>query len=109
MLLGQYSTGKTTFIKYLLETDYPGLRIGPEPTTDKFVAIMHGEQDQVSVICVIWFVCVSVKCVIYQPVYMWDVCVYDNKVWLTLICCDLFISYQAKRSNLYTVFNPKKH
>lgn len=47
MLLGQYSTGKTTFIKYLLETDYPGLRIGPEPTTDKFVAIMHGEQDQV--------------------------------------------------------------
>ena len=48
MLLGQYSTGKTTFIKYLLETDYPGLRIGPEPTTDKFVAIMHGEQDQVS-------------------------------------------------------------
>jgi len=47
MLLGQYSTGKTTFIKYLLETDYPGLRIGPEPTTDKFVAIMHGEQDQI--------------------------------------------------------------
>lgn len=24
MLLGQYSTGKTTFIKHLLRCDYPG-------------------------------------------------------------------------------------
>lgn len=24
MLLGQYSTGKTTFIKHLLNTNYPG-------------------------------------------------------------------------------------
>jgi EH domain-containing protein 1 len=24
MLLGQYSTGKTTFIKHLLKCDYPG-------------------------------------------------------------------------------------
>jgi polynucleotide 5'-kinase involved in rRNA processing len=37
MLVGQYSTGKTTFIKYLLEQDFPGIRIGPEPTTDRFV------------------------------------------------------------------------
>jgi polynucleotide 5'-kinase involved in rRNA processing len=35
MLVGQYSTGKTTFIKYLLEQDFPGIRIGPEPTTDR--------------------------------------------------------------------------
>ena len=35
MLVGQYSTGKTTFIKYLLEADFPGIRIGPEPTTDR--------------------------------------------------------------------------
>ena len=35
MLVGQYSTGKTTFIKYLLESDFPGIRIGPEPTTDR--------------------------------------------------------------------------
>jgi hypothetical protein len=42
MLVGQYSTGKTTFIKYLLERDFLGIRIGPEPTTDRFVAIMHG-------------------------------------------------------------------
>ena len=68
MLIGQYSTGKTTFIRwflfvdtpaddmclalvcvwpsiasghnfgtrYLLEKDFPGMRIGPEPTTDNF-------------------------------------------------------------------------
>ncbi|EER02619.1 EH-domain-containing protein, putative, partial [Perkinsus marinus ATCC 50983] len=40
MLIGQYSTGKTTFIRHLLERDYPGMRIGPEPTTDKFCCIM---------------------------------------------------------------------
>lgn len=37
MLVGQYSTGKTTFIRYLLEQDFPGIRIGPEPTTDRFI------------------------------------------------------------------------
>lgn len=36
LLVGQYSTGKTTFIKYLLERDFPGMRIGPEPTTDRY-------------------------------------------------------------------------
>ena len=74
MLLGQYSTGKTTFIKYLLETDYPGLRIGPEPTTDKFVAIMHGEQDQVSArvyICVCVCVCDLAASV---HIIRWSVC-----------------------------------
>ena len=48
LLIGQYSTGKTTFIRYLLETDFPGIRIGPEPTTDKFTAIMHGPHEQVT-------------------------------------------------------------
>lgn len=47
LLLGQYSTGKSTFIRHLLGRDYPGLRIGPEPTTDKFVAVTHGDTDQV--------------------------------------------------------------
>ncbi|BFU21182.1 EH-domain containing protein putative [Entamoeba histolytica] len=42
LFLGQYSTGKTTFINYLLNYDYPGSNIGPEPTTDGFAAIMHG-------------------------------------------------------------------
>lgn len=46
LLIGQYSTGKTTFIRYLLERDFPGMRIGPEPTTDKFSAIMHGPHEQ---------------------------------------------------------------
>lgn len=39
LLVGQYSTGKTTFIRYLLESDFPGIRIGPEPTTDSFIAV----------------------------------------------------------------------
>lgn len=47
LLVGQYSTGKTTFIKYLLERDFPGIRIGPEPTTDRFIAVMYGDQDGV--------------------------------------------------------------
>lgn len=42
LVVGQCSTGKTTFIRYLLEQEYPGSRIGPEPTTDTFTAIMHG-------------------------------------------------------------------
>ena len=48
LLIGQYSTGKTTFIRYLLERDFPGCRIGPEPTTDRFMAIMHGPHEQVT-------------------------------------------------------------
>ena len=47
LLLGQYSVGKTSFIKYLLGRDFPGIRIGPEPTTDRFTAIMEGEVDKV--------------------------------------------------------------
>jgi len=45
LLMGQYSTGKSTFIRHLLQRDYPGLRIGPEPTTDKFVCVLHGDTD----------------------------------------------------------------
>lgn len=71
MLLGQYSTGKTTFIKHLLGCEYPGnmlrflaiykyfqsplsdltpvcllsgAHIGPEPTTDRFVVAMVCQQ-----------------------------------------------------------------
>ncbi|EFJ29216.1 hypothetical protein SELMODRAFT_92582 [Selaginella moellendorffii] len=46
MLLGQYSTGKTTFIKHLLRTSYPGAHIGPEPTTDRFVVVMDGTDER---------------------------------------------------------------
>jgi hypothetical protein len=45
LLVGQYSTGKTTFIRYLLEQDFPGMRIGPEPTTDRFLAVMWGNDE----------------------------------------------------------------
>ncbi|KAB2615585.1 EH domain-containing protein 1-like [Pyrus ussuriensis x Pyrus communis] len=42
MLLGQYSTGKTTFIKHLLKRAH----IGPEPTTDRFVVVMSGPDER---------------------------------------------------------------
>ena len=47
LLVGQYSTGKTTFIRYLLERDFPGIRIGPEPTTDSLIVVMYNERDGV--------------------------------------------------------------
>ena len=46
LLLGQYSTGKTTFIRHLIGCDYPSMHIGPEPTTDKFVAVVHGAEEK---------------------------------------------------------------
>ncbi|CAN0092730.1 unnamed protein product, partial [Heterosigma akashiwo] len=39
LMIGQYSTGKTSFIRYILGRDFPGQRIGPEPTTDRFVTV----------------------------------------------------------------------
>jgi len=47
LLLGQYSVGKSSFIKYMLQRDYPGMRIGPEPTTDKFIWLFKGEEDAI--------------------------------------------------------------
>lgn len=46
MLVGQYSVGKTSFIRYLIGRDFPGQRIGPEPTTDRFVAVMDGPDER---------------------------------------------------------------
>lgn len=46
MLVGQYSVGKTTFIRYLIGRDFPSMRIGPEPTTDRFTAIMDGPEER---------------------------------------------------------------
>lgn len=31
--------------RYLLEQEVPGSRVGPEPTTDCFTAIMHGDKE----------------------------------------------------------------
>lgn len=43
--IGPFSTGKSTFINYLLQTDF--LATGPQPVTDKFHIIMYGETKQV--------------------------------------------------------------
>lgn len=50
LLVGQYSTGKTTFIRYLLEKNFPGIRIGPEPTTDRFIAVMYADEGQEGIV-----------------------------------------------------------
>eukprot|EP00529_Nitzschia_sp_RCC80_P012268 CAMPEP_0113486250 /NCGR_PEP_ID=MMETSP0014_2-20120614/24899_1 /TAXON_ID=2857 /ORGANISM="Nitzschia sp." /LENGTH=568 /DNA_ID=CAMNT_0000379915 /DNA_START=58 /DNA_END=1764 /DNA_ORIENTATION=- /assembly_acc=CAM_ASM_000159 len=47
MLIGQYSVGKTSFIKYILGRDFPGQRIGPEPTTDRFTVLINGPEERV--------------------------------------------------------------
>ena len=47
LLLGQYSTGKTSFIRHLLGVDFPGMHIGPEPTSDKFMALIHGTSPKI--------------------------------------------------------------
>lgn len=48
LLIGGYSVGKTSFIQFLLQRDddIPGSRVGPEPTTDRFVAVMAGRPGQ---------------------------------------------------------------
>ena len=47
LLVGQYSVGKTSFIRYLVGRDFPGQRIGPEPTTDRWIALMDGAEEAV--------------------------------------------------------------
>ena len=39
-------SGKTTFTKHLIEKEFPGANIGPEPTTDRFTILQYGVQDQ---------------------------------------------------------------
>lgn len=34
-----------SIFRYLLEQDFPGMRIGPEPTTDSFIAVMYGDSE----------------------------------------------------------------
>ncbi|CAK5025618.1 unnamed protein product [Meloidogyne enterolobii] len=33
-----------SFIRFLLEQEFPGMRIGPEPTTDRFIVVMNGDE-----------------------------------------------------------------
>ncbi|KAG5175680.1 P-loop containing nucleoside triphosphate hydrolase protein [Tribonema minus] len=46
LVIGPYSTGKTTFIRYLLGRDFNNMNIGPEPTTDSFTVLVHGDEDR---------------------------------------------------------------
>ncbi|KAL7532467.1 hypothetical protein ACHAXR_010760 [Thalassiosira sp. AJA248-18] len=46
MMIGPYSSGKTSFIEHLIGKEFPGERIGPEPTTDKFVAIYKSDDEE---------------------------------------------------------------
>ena len=50
LLVGQYSVGKTSFIRTAIgNRDFPGQRIGPEPTTDKFTIVTRGCQGDRSI------------------------------------------------------------
>jgi EH domain-containing protein 1 len=47
-LLGDRTVShNSSFITYLLEGEYPGCHIGPEPTTDRFVAVMGSKEPMV--------------------------------------------------------------
>lgn len=41
-------------IRYLLGQEYMGLHVGPEPTTDRYVAIVHGDTDDVIQVRGLW-------------------------------------------------------
>lgn len=45
LLLGQYSTGKTTMIKWLIGSESSHFDIRPQPSTDKFMAVVHGDDE----------------------------------------------------------------
>lgn len=42
-----FTYSQTSFVKYLLGRDFPGIRVGPEPTTDRFTAVLWGSQDKI--------------------------------------------------------------
>ncbi|XP_073041467.1 EH domain-containing protein 1-like [Primulina eburnea] len=38
---------KNTFIKHFLQCNYPGAHIRPEPTTDRFIVVMSGQDERI--------------------------------------------------------------
>lgn len=46
LLLGQYSTGKTSMVRWLTGCDTKHFDIKPQPSTDKFMAVVHGTEEQ---------------------------------------------------------------
>jgi len=47
LLVGQYSTGKTSLVKWITGTESPFFDIRPQPSTDRFMAIVHGDEEKV--------------------------------------------------------------
>ncbi|CAE7241897.1 EHD1 [Symbiodinium sp. CCMP2592] len=47
LLIGQYSTGKTSLIKWVTGIESPFFDIRPQPSTDKFMAVVHGDEEKV--------------------------------------------------------------
>ncbi|CDW57462.1 EF-hand 4 and MCLC and MMR HSR1 domain containing protein [Trichuris trichiura] len=41
LIVGPPSVGKTSLIQYILNCDYPGMKIAPESSADRFTIIMH--------------------------------------------------------------------
>lgn len=50
LVIGPYSVGKSTTIAHLVGREFPGIRIGPEPTTDRFVVVAGTKERRDSVI-----------------------------------------------------------
>lgn len=48
LFVGKYSTGKTSMIRQLTESSSYHLKTGITPTTNKFVAVVHGDERTVS-------------------------------------------------------------
>ncbi|CAK9096257.1 EH domain-containing protein 1 (AtEHD1) [Durusdinium trenchii] len=47
LLIGQYSTGKTSLIKWVTGINSAFFDIRPRPSTDKFMAVVHGDEEKV--------------------------------------------------------------
>jgi GTP-binding protein EngB required for normal cell division len=47
LMLGQYSTGKTSMIKTLTGIESTHFDIRPQPSTDTFMAIVHGREERI--------------------------------------------------------------
>jgi len=46
LLVGQYSTGKTSMVQWLTGIDSRYFDVKPQPSTDKFMAVVHGDDEK---------------------------------------------------------------
>jgi EH domain-containing protein 1 len=46
LLVGQYSTGKTSMVKWLTQSSSAHFDVRPQPSTDKFMAVVHGDEEK---------------------------------------------------------------